>query len=144
MAQFKLEEEDEEFLDIPQGAIPIFAGTSGTETWIERDKDTIVGISMKSIGVATSDGGTLQACIEIGSTAARGQDGPAALEGQLRVSQSAQVLVKAGERLAFKAYPVAGNAQVLRTVVWAADLQQNKAPAAPPPPAPQPAKPDHR
>jgi hypothetical protein len=34
-----------------------------------------------------------------------------------------QVLVKGGERLAFKAYPNATNAKVMRTIVWAADLE---------------------
>jgi hypothetical protein len=35
------------------------------------------------------------------------------------------VLVRAGERLAFKAYPVASNAQVLKTIVWAADFKSD-------------------
>jgi hypothetical protein len=45
------------------------------------------------------------------------------LEGGLHASQSVQVLVKAGERLAFKAFPSATGAQVLRTVVWAVDMK---------------------
>ncbi|MEJ0064619.1 MAG: hypothetical protein WDM85_03660 [Caulobacteraceae bacterium] len=36
-----------------------------------------------------------------------------------------QVLVKGGERVAFKAYPTANNAQILRTVVWASDLKSD-------------------
>jgi hypothetical protein len=34
-----------------------------------------------------------------------------------------QVLVKAGQRLSFKAYPKATNAHVLRTIVWTADMK---------------------
>jgi hypothetical protein len=36
-----------------------------------------------------------------------------------------QVLVKGGERIAFKDYPTAENAQILRTVVWASDLKSD-------------------
>ncbi|HZL01236.1 MAG TPA: hypothetical protein VFC47_15210 [Caulobacteraceae bacterium] len=53
------------------------------------------------------------------------------LETTLRASQSVQVLVRAGERLAFKAYPNASHAMVLRTVVWAADLKYDRASEAP-------------
>jgi len=123
MAHYKLNDADENFLKIPLHAQVIFAGAGGTETWIERDRDSVVRIEVKAIAVATSDGGTLQACIQIGEDCAKGEDGPFAADGQLRASQSVQVLVKGGERLAFKAYPNATNAKVMRTIVWAADLK---------------------
>jgi hypothetical protein len=123
MARFKLNDADEEFLKMPTGAALIAAGSSGTETWIERDRDTVVHIAVKSVAVATADGGTLEACIDMGGQTAKGKDGPLPLESQLHASQSVQVLVKAGQRLAFKAYPVADNAEVLKTVVWAADFK---------------------
>jgi hypothetical protein len=125
MAHFKLNDADEKFLALPADGVLIFAGASGTETWIERTCDTVVRIGIKSAAIATSDGGMLEVCIEIGQDTARGHDGPASLETQLRASQAVQVLVKAGQRLAFKAYPKATSAQVLRTVVWAADLKSD-------------------
>src|SRR5580693_2966964 len=112
-AHFKLTEEDDGFLAAPQGASLLFSGASGTETWIERAADVVVRIGIKSVGVAT----------DVGDHAAKGQDGPAPIEYRLSASQSVQVLVKAGERVAFKAYPTADNAQILRTVVWASDLK---------------------
>jgi len=114
MARYKLNEADDGFLKLPEGAALISAGSSGTETWIERDRDMVVHIAVKSVAMATANGGTLEVCIEMGGESAKGQDGPAPLEAQLRASQSVQVLVKAGERLAFKAYPVATNAEVLK------------------------------
>ena len=123
MAHYKLHEGDERCLQVPRDASLIFAGASGTETWIERDRDTVVRIGVNSVGVATSDGGTLGVAIEVAGAAARGQDGPSPMETQLRATQGVQVLVKAGERVAFKAGPTATNALVLRTVVWAADLK---------------------
>ena len=128
MARFKLSDADETFLKMPQGGALISAGSSGTETWIERDRDMIVHLSIKSVAVATADGGTLQVCIDVGGDTAKGQDGPLPIESQLQASQSVQVMVKAGQRLAFKAYPNATNAHLLRTVVWAADM---------PPPSPK-------
>ena len=122
MARFKLTDADETFLKMPQGGALISAGSSGTETWIERDRDMAVHISIKSVAVATADGGTLQVCIDVGGETAKGQDGPSPLDAQLRASQAVQVLVKAGERVAFKAYPNPSGVQVLRTVVWAADM----------------------
>jgi len=130
MIQLKLNDAEETFLEVPADAMLIFAGASGTETWIERDKEVTVRIVVKSVAVATEDGGTLQVCIEIGDGAAKGEDGPSPAETRLRASQSVQVVVKAGERLAFKAYPTATNAQVLRTVVCAADLRSPDAPAS--------------
>lgn len=123
MARYKLNDADEDFLKMPSGAALISAGSSGTETWIERDRDMVVHIAIKSVAIATADGGTLEACIDMGGRTAKGKDGPLPLESQLHASQSVQVLVKAGERLAFKAYPVADNAEVLKTVVWAADFK---------------------
>jgi hypothetical protein len=125
MAHFKLNDVDEKFLHTPQDATLVFAGASGTATFIERDRDTVVRISIKSIAVATTDGGTLEVCIDIDGQSASGQDGPAEIETQLRASQGVQVLVKAGKRLAFKAYPKASNAQVLRTIVWTADMHHD-------------------
>ena len=122
MAHFKLNEDDDRFLQVPQDATLIFAGLGGTETWIERAEDQVVRIGVKSVGVATAVGGALEVCVEIGPDVAKGQDGPAAAETQLRASQAVQTLVKAGQRLAFKAYPNPTSAHVLRTVVWAADM----------------------
>ena len=83
----------------------------------------VVHIQVKSVAVATADGGTLQVCIDLGGDTAKGQDGPLPIESQLQASQSVQVMVKAGQRLAFKAYPVAHDAEVLKTIVWAADFK---------------------
>ena len=123
MNHHKLSDADERFLQPPPEAALIFAGASGTESWIEREADTVVQIGVKSAAVALDDEATLQVAVVIGQDAARGQDGPAPADSQLRASQSVQVLVKAGQRLALKAFPTASNAQVLRTVVWAADLK---------------------
>jgi hypothetical protein len=121
-AHFKLNEDDDRFLQVPHDATLIFAGLGGTETWIERAEDQVVRIGVKSVAIATAGSGALEVCVEIGGDVAKGQDGPAAAETQLRASQSVQTLVKAGERLAFKAYPNPTSAHVLRTVVWAADM----------------------
>jgi hypothetical protein len=121
MARFKMTDIDDAFLAVPRDASLIFAGAGGTETWIERDHDVVVRIGVKSVAIAVADGGSLEVCIDIDGRSAKGQDGPAPIESQLRTSQSVQVLVKAGERLAFKAYPTAADAQILRTIVWAAD-----------------------
>jgi len=123
MAHFKISEVDEKFLHTPQDATLVFAGASGTETFIERDRDTVVRISIKSVGIAMADGGSLQVCIDIDGQSASGQDGPAEIEAQLRASQGVQVLVKAGQRLSFKAYPKAKDAHILRTIVWTADMK---------------------
>src|ERR1700761_6812289 len=128
MAHFKLNETDDTFLAVPAEGTVIFAGTTGTETWIERQNDTIVRISIKAVAIATSDGGTLEASIEIGGATAKGQDGPSSIEAQLRVSQTVQVRVKGGERLMFKAYPTARDAQLLRTIVWTSDLKPAREP----------------
>ncbi len=118
----KLSEEDSSFLTTPNGASVLFAGSSGTQTWIERAQDAVVRIGIQSVGVATANGGSLAVNIEVGDQAAKGEDGPAPIEYHLSASQSVQLLVKAGERVAFKAYPSGQSAQILRTVVWASDL----------------------
>ncbi|HEX4179931.1 MAG TPA: hypothetical protein VHY32_04000 [Caulobacteraceae bacterium] len=122
MAHFKLSDQDDNFLQVPQDAVLVFAGASGTETFIERDRDVTVRIVVKAVGVAMADDGVLEVAIELGDARARGQDGPFPNESTLRASQSVQVVVKAGERLAFKAYPTATNVKVLRTVVCTADM----------------------
>ncbi len=122
MAHFKLNDGDEKFLAVPQDGVLVFAGASGTETFIERDRDVTVRIMVKSVGVATADDGVLEVAIELGDARAKGQDGPLPNESTLRASQSVQVIVKAGQRLAFKAYPTATNVMVLRTVVSTADM----------------------
>jgi hypothetical protein len=121
--QFKLSDADETFLQPPRDAVLMFAGTSGAETWIERETDTAVRLVVKSVAAATSVGGNLQVAIEVGEACAKGEDGPSQAEAPLRACVSVQVLVKAGERLNFKAYPTAANAVVLRTVVCASDLR---------------------
>ncbi len=123
MATHKLNDDDDRFVQVPGDAVLMFAGASGTETWIERDRDVTVRIIAKAVAVATSEGGTLEICIEVKDGVAHGQDGPAPTDHHLRASQSVQVVVKAGERLAFKAYPKANNATVLRTVVSAAEVK---------------------
>ncbi len=127
MAHLKLNEDDDHFLQVPKDATLIFAGLGGTETWIERAEDSVVRIGVKSVGVATSGGGALEVCVAINGDIAKGQDGPSPLDAQLRASQAVQVLVKAGEKVAFKAYPNPSGAQVLRTVVWAADMVPEQA-----------------
>jgi hypothetical protein len=122
MAHLKINDDDEKFVQAPEGATLVFAGASGTETWIERDRDATVRIIVKTVGVATADGGVLEACIEVEGGRAHGQDGPVSADTRLRASQSVQVVVRAGQKLNFKAYPVATHAAVLRTVVCTADL----------------------
>jgi hypothetical protein len=128
VARFKLNEDDHSFLAAPQGASLLFSGASGTETWIERSEDTTVRLGIQSVAVATADGGCLGVCIEAAGASAKGQDGPGVIEFHLTASQAIHVTVKAGERFAFKAYPIAEGAQVLRTIVWSCDLD---GPAAP-------------
>jgi hypothetical protein len=135
MAHIKLNETDENFLKIPDDGVLLFTGASGTETWIERERDVVVRIGIKSVAAATSDAAILGVRIDIGDDSAKGQDGPAPVETSLHASQAVQVLVKAGQRLSIKAYPHAENARILRTVVWAGDLAQAPAPSEPPPAA---------
>jgi hypothetical protein len=123
LAHFKLHEADEKFLGVPQSGTLVFSGASGTQTWIEREKDTVVRITVQSVAASTAHDGSLEVSIKIGEDCAKGQDGPSPAETQLRASQSVQVLVRAGERVAFSAYPVATSAHILRTVVWTSDLK---------------------
>jgi hypothetical protein len=81
-----------------------------------------VRLGVKSVGVATGPGGTIEVALHIGEDVARGKDGPAPEHTQLRASQSVQVLVRAGQRLSFRAETHAENAHPLRTVVWAGDM----------------------
>lgn len=119
---YKLNEEDNQFLAPPDGASVLFSGSTGTETWIERTEDVVVRIGIQSVGVVTANDGFLAVCIELGGQQAKGSDGPGAIETRVKASQSIQLLVKAGERLAFKAYPTADHVAIIRTVVWASDL----------------------
>jgi hypothetical protein len=128
-AHFKLDEEEAHFLAAPEGAAQLFAGASGTETWIERAEDTVVRLSVQAVAVATGEGGSLEVCIELNGAAAKGRDGPAPTDYRLSAGQSVEVMVKGGERLSFKAYPTAQNAMILRTVVWASDMKRPAAPA---------------
>jgi hypothetical protein len=121
-AHFKLSEQDGQFLGVPNGAEIIFSGSSGTQTWIERAQEGVVRIGIQAVGVAIGEGGSLSVCIEVGDQSALGEDGPAPIETHLNASQSVQLVVRPGERVAFKAYPKGENVQVLRTIVWAADL----------------------
>ena len=123
-AHFKLDEEETHFLAAPDGAALLFAGASGTETWIERADDAIVRIGVQSVAVATAEGGSLEVCIELNGAAAKGRDGPAPTDYRLSAGQSVEVMVKGGERLSFKAFPTAEHAMILRTVVWAADIKR--------------------
>jgi hypothetical protein len=141
MATHKLNDDDDRFVQVPADAVLMFAGASGTETWIERERDTTVRIIAKAVAVATAEGGTLEMCIEVKDGCAKGQDGPAPAEARLRASQSVQVVVKAGERLTFKAYPRAAHATVLRTVVSAAEV---KPVGAEPEPAKEPPREQHQ
>ena len=121
-AHFKVTDEDKGFLATPSGAAVLFAGSSGTQTWIERAEDCVVRIGIQSVGVATAEGGSLAVSIEVGDQTASGEDGPAPIEQHLNAGQSIQLLAKGGERIAFKAYPSGHDAQILRTVVWVSDL----------------------
>ena len=127
MSHAKLTDADETFLRFPGGATMLFAGVSGTETWIERERDTIVHIGVRTVASAAADEATLQACVTVGEATATGRDGPWQLGAPLRACQAVEVLVKAGERLAFKAYPKATNAHLLRTVVYTSELKPERA-----------------
>jgi len=123
MAHFKLNELDEQFLELPQGAVLVAAGTTGAESWLERDKDTTVRLVVAAIAVATADATGLEAVIEVAGAQARGEDGPAPADTHLQALHSVQLVVRPGERISFKAYPQARNARVLRTLVYSADLR---------------------
>jgi hypothetical protein len=122
MAHFKLTEEDDEFLKSPNGSVLVASGTDGAETWLERDKDTTVRIMVATVGVATTDGATLEAAIEVDGERASGRAGPAQADTHLQALQSVQVVLKPDQRLRFKAYPIASGVRLLKTVIHTADL----------------------
>jgi len=135
--RFKLTDDDARFLEVPAGAAVLSAGASGTESWIERPDDCVVRIGIQAVAVATAAGGALAVTIEVGDAASTSRDGPAPIEAHLAATQSVEVLVKAGAGIRFKATATAENAQVLRTVVWSANVvdpplaTDEAAPAAP-------------
>lgn len=121
----KLNEQDDDFLDPPDGALLLAQGVNGAETWIERDRTATVRIVVASVAAAGGGQGTLDAVIETDGGAARAQDGPRGSDDHhqhLQATVSVQVVVKEGERLKFKAYPQAQGARVLRTVVYTTDV----------------------
>ena len=120
---YKLTEDDEGFLNVPQGAAMVSSGTNGTESWLEREREATVRIQISTVAVAPGDGATLEAVIEVDGAAAKAQDGPRSADTHMQAVQSIQVVVKPGERLSFKAYPTAMNARVLKTVVHTADMK---------------------
>jgi hypothetical protein len=126
MAHDKLNESDDGFLDLPQGAVRIAAGVDGAETWIERDKTATVRVVVATVAVATHGAATLEAVIETEGGAARAKDGPGSPDDHhqhLQAEVSIQAVVKEGERLKFKAYPKPEGARVLRTVVYTAEVK---------------------
>lgn len=123
MAHFKLNEADDTFLEPPQGALLVSSGVNGTESWIERDKDVTVRIVVSTVAIATSDGATLTARIDVNGASAAAEDGPASADTHLQVVQSVQVVIKAGERVSFKAGPQSTGAKVMKTVVYASDVK---------------------
>ena len=120
---YKLNEEDDSFLEVPQGSMMVAAGVDGTQSWIEREKDVTVRLQISTVGVATSDGATLDAVIEVDGAVAKAQDGPSPADTHLKTIQSVQLVLKEGQRVSFKAYPQASGVRVLRTVVHTTDLK---------------------
>jgi hypothetical protein len=88
MAAYKLNEEDDHFLEAPQGALLVASGADGAETWIERAKDATVRVVIASVAVATADGAALEAVIEVDGARAHGSAGPAAADTHLQSIQS--------------------------------------------------------
>ena len=125
MAQDKLNESDEGFIDLPQGAVQVSAGVNGTESFLERDKTATVRIVISTVAVAAAGGSTLDAVIEVDGEVARAQDGPINTDHHqhLQAVQSVQIVVKEGERVKFKAYPQAQGARVLRTSVYTTEIK---------------------
>ena len=123
MAHLKLNETDDSFLEVPAGAIMVSSGTNGTESWLEREKDVTVRLVIASVAIATSDGATLQALIEVNGASAKAEDGPASADTHLQAVQSVQLMVKQGERINFKAHPDASGAKVMKTVVYTSDVK---------------------
>jgi hypothetical protein len=122
MAHHKLTEEDDAFLNVPNGAVLVASGSDGAQTWLERDKDSTVRIVVASVAIATGDGAVLEAVLEVDGAQARGRAGPAQADTRLQTLQSVQVVLKPGQRLEFKAYPAPSAARVLKTVVYTADV----------------------
>lgn len=121
----KLNESDDGFLSIPQGALVLAEGVSGAETWIERDRTGTVRIVVASVAAATHGAATLDAVIETEGGGARAQDGPRSSDDHhthLQASVSVQAVVREGERLKFRAYSEPQGARVLRTVVYTAEV----------------------
>ena len=128
MAHDKLNEADDGFLDLPEKAMRLSSGVNGVETWIERDTTTTVRIVISTVAVATHGTATLEAVIETEGGTAKAEDGPLPADNHhdhLQAEVSIQAVVKAGERLKFKAYPNAQGARVLRTQVYATDLRKD-------------------
>ena len=123
MANFKLNEDDDGFLETPQGALLVASGADGAETWIERAQDAPVRVIAATGAVPTSDGASLETVIEVDGARAHGAAGPAAADTHLQSIQSVQLVVKPDQRVSFKAYPNASNARVLKTVVYTHDLR---------------------
>ena len=119
---FKLNEEDDGFLALPQGTVLVASGTDGAHTFLERTHDTTVRIVVASVGVATADGAALEAVIEVGDAKASGHAGPVQADTHVQALQSVQVVIKPDQRLSFRAYSNASNVRVLKTVVYTADL----------------------
>ena len=126
MAHDKLNETDDTFLELPEGALRIASGVNGADTWIERAQTTTVRIVISTVAVASSGQATLEAVIETDDGAARAEDGPRSPDDHhlhLQAEVSVQVVVKEGERLKFRAYPNAQGARVLRTLVYTHDVK---------------------
>lgn len=125
MAHDKLNESDEGFLDLPDGAVQVSAGVNGTESFIERDKTATVRIVISTVAIASAGGSTLDAVIEVAGETARAQDGPINTDHHqhLQAVQSVQIVVKEGERVKFKAYPQANGSRVLRTTVYTTEIK---------------------
>jgi hypothetical protein len=123
MAHFKLNETDDAFLEAPQGALLVSSGTNGTESWIERDKDMTVRVVVATVAIATSDGATLTAVIDVNGALARAEDGPVSADTHLQAVQSVQIVLKPGERVTFKAGPQAAGAKLMKTVVYTTDVK---------------------
>ena len=121
----KLNEADDGFLNLPDGALLLASGVDGAETWIERDRTAAVRIVVATVAVSTHGAGTLAAVIETEGGQARAQDGPRSSEDHhqhLQATVSVQAVVKEGERLKFRAFPDPQGARVLRTVVYTTEV----------------------
>jgi hypothetical protein len=123
MAHFKLNETDDTFLEVPQGALLVSSGTNGTESWLERDKDVTVRVVVAAVAIATSDGASLTAVIDVDGASARAEDGPATADTHLQAVQSVQLVLKQGERVMFKAGPQATGAKLMKTIVYTTDVK---------------------